>query len=191
MGGAAGLRPQLFVRRRIKSERGRKLTKRLRRHRGDRAVGFQILERDEGIDQAVRGKLRALHMERGNGEAKGPRDLLVVSPRAAERPGELSGVGRCRILLLPGWMRGPAVPHAASAVSYGNGPRDSITVSSREAWRLWVAIQRDLVTVEGRVVEQQEFSLLAPEDEGAALAAAGALLLLGAPPDRLEGQRLL
>ena len=152
---------------------------------------FQILERDEEIDRAVRGKLRALHMERGNGEAKGPRDLLVVSPRAAERPGELFGVGRCRILLLPGWMRGPAVPHAASAVSYGNGPRDSITVSSREAGRLWVAIQRDLVTVEGRVVEQQEFSLLAPEDEGAALAVAGALLLLGAPPDRLEGQRLL
>ena len=88
-------------------------------------------------------------------------------------------------------MRGPAVPHVASAVSYGNGPRDSITVSSREAGRLWVAIQRDLVTVEGRVVEQQEFSLLAPEDEGAALAVAGALLLLGAPPDRLEGQRLL
>ena len=152
---------------------------------GDRAVEFQILERDEGIDQAVRGKLRALHMERGSG------DLLVVSPRAAERPGELSGVGRCRILLLPGWMRGPAVPHAASAVSYGNGPRDSITVSSREAGRLWVAIQRDLVTVEGRVVEQQEFSLLTPGDEGAALAVAGALLLLGAPPDRLEGQRLL
>ena len=152
---------------------------------------FQILERDEGIDRAVRGKLRALHMEWGSGEGAGPRDLLVVSPRVAERPGELFGVGRCRILLLPGWMRGPAVPHAASAVSYGNGPRDSITVSSREAGRLWVAIQRDLVTVEGRVVEQQEFSLLAPGDEGAALAVAGALLLLGAPPDRLEGQRLL
>ena len=54
-----------------------------------------------------------------------------------------------------------------------------------------MAVQRDLVTVEGRVVEHQEFSLLAPEDEGAALAVAGALLLLGAPPDRLEGQRLL
>ena len=76
---------------------------------------------------------------------------------------------------------------AASAVSYGASPRDSLTISSREGGRLWAALQRELVTVDGQVVERQEFPLaLEPgREELPALAVAGALLLLGVPPEDL------
>ena len=72
-------------------------------------------------------------------------------------------------------------------MSYGASPKNSLTVSSREEGRLWAALQRELVTVEGRVVERQEFPipLFPGMGELAALAAAGALLLLGVPPEEL------
>ena len=78
---------------------------------------------------------------------------------------------------------------AASPVSYGAAPRDSLTISSREGDRLWAALQRELVTVDGQVVDRQEFPLrLAPGEEVlSGLAVAGALLLLGVPPEALEG----
>ena len=65
--------------------------------------------------------------------------------------------------------------------------KTSLTISSREGGRLWAALQRELVTVGGQVVERQEFPLtLAPgTKELPALAAAGALLLLGVPPEDL------
>ena len=74
-------------------------------------------------------------------------------------------------------------------MSYGASPRDSLTISSREGDRLWAALQRELVTVGGQVVERQEFPLTLPPGtkELSALAAAGALLLLGVPPEALEG----
>ena len=73
-------------------------------------------------------------------------------------------------------------------MSYGVSPRDSLTISSREGELLWAALQRELVTVDGRVVERQEFPLrLEPgEEELSVLAAAGALLLLGITPEELE-----
>ena len=92
-------------------------------------------------------------------------------------------------MLLPGETGRAALPlRAASAVSYGVSPRDSLTISSREGDLLWAALQRELVTVDGRVVERQEFPLaLEPgEEELSALAAAGALLLLGVPPEELS-----
>jgi hypothetical protein len=51
-----------------------------------------------------------------------------------------------------------------------------------------VALQREVVTVEGLVVERQEFSVpLAPGEAAlSALAVAGALLLLGVPPGELR-----
>ena len=95
----------------------------------------------------------------------------------------------CRTVLLPGDAGGLlAGLRAASAVSYGTSPRDSLTISSRERGRLWAALQRELVTVDGQVVERQEFPLaLEPgREELPALAVAGALLLLGVPPEALE-----
>ena len=142
---------------------------------------FLVLERGEGIRRAVRAGLAAW-----GGGAAGPAGLLVISPRAAG-----SGPLRlppCRAVLLPGEGGGaPGELRAASAVSYGASPKNSLTVSSREGAHLWAALQRELVTVDGQVVERQEFSmpLLPGQGELPSLAVAGALLLLGVPPEEL------
>ena len=96
----------------------------------------------------------------------------------------------CRTVLLPGYAWGlPEGLRAASAVSYGASPKNSLTVSSRRGERLWAALQRELVTVEGRVVERQEFPVpFLSHGELASLAVAGALLLLGVPPEELDLQ---
>ena len=113
--------------------------------------------------------------------------MLVVSPLAARQGLELPAA--CRTILLPGDAGGLLEGlRAASAVSYGDSPRDSLTISSREEGRLWAALQRELVTVDGQVVERQEFPLplSSPTEELSALAVAGALLLLGVPPESLN-----
>ena len=144
---------------------------------------FQVIEDGEGIEGAI---LRALPARAGQERRVSERHpaLLVVSPKAAEQGIPLPR--QCRTVLLPGEMGGAPL-QAASAVSYGVSPRDSLTISSREGELLWAALQRELVTGDGQVVERQEFPLaLEPgEEELAALAAAGALLLLGVPPEKL------
>ena len=146
---------------------------------------FCVVEEDEGIGRAIRQGLRG-RTGRGGVSASHP-TLLVVSPQAARRGLRLPAA--CRTVLLPGdagqLLEGV---RAASAVSYGASPRDSLTISSREGDRLWAALQRELVTVDGQVVERQEFPLEVPQGTRAlsALAIAGALLLLGVPPEELE-----
>ena len=148
---------------------------------------FQVVEAGEGIEGAI---LRDLAARRSGAErhvSTSHPPLLVVSPRAAAQGLELPAA--CRTVLLPGDAGGLlAGLRAASAVSYGTSPRDSLTISSREQGRLWAALQRELVTVDGQVVERQEFPLaLEPgREELPALAVAGALLLLGVPPEALE-----
>lgn len=145
---------------------------------------FRVLEAGEGIEAAI---LRGLSARGGLGGRCTSGDhpaLLVVSPGAAERGSVLPR--QCRTALVPGEI---AVPlRAASAVSYGVSPRDSLTVSSREGERMWIALQREVVTVDGAVVERQELPLtLSPGEEPlTALAAAGALLLLGVPPEEVD-----
>lgn len=145
---------------------------------------FQVLEAGEGIEQAILRRLTARGGLRGRCANGNHPALLVVSPRAAARGVPLPR--QCRTVLLPGGMSGTP-PRAASAVSYGASPRDSLTISSREGNILWAALQRELVTVDGQVVERQEFPLTLEPDEGelSALATAGALLLLGVPPEEL------
>lgn len=108
-------------------------------------------------------------------------DLLVVSPGATGWAGA-AGLS-CRLLLLPGsagvLTRGM---QAEEAVSYGSGAKNTITLSSLEEGRICLAIQRELVTVAGRVVERQE--LVLPYQDGEEnpelfMARTGALLLLG------------
>ena len=145
---------------------------------------FQVIEDGEGIEGAI---LRALPARAGQERRVSERHpaLLVVSPKAAEQGIPLPR--QCRTVLLPGEMGGAPL-QAASAVSYGVSPRDSLTISSREGELLWAALQRELVTVDGQVVERQEFPLALEPGEGelSALAAAGALLLLGVPPEELR-----
>lgn len=147
---------------------------------------FQVLESGEGIEQAILRRLAARGGLRGRCASVSHPALVVVSPRAAA--GQAPLPRQCRTVLLPGEMGArPLSLRAASAVSYGASPRDSLTLSSREGDTLWAALQRELVTVDGRVVERQEFPLrLEPgADELPSLAAAGALLLLGVSPEEL------
>lgn len=152
---------------------------------------FRVVESGEGIEQAIIRKLSAGATGGQSRVSESHPALLVVSPKAAEHGLELPAA--CRTVLLPGDAGGLLDGlRAASAVSYGASPRDSLTISSREGDRLWAALQRELVTVGGQVVERQEFPLaLAPgTGELSALAVAGALLLLGVPPEALGGQIL-
>lgn len=145
---------------------------------------FQVLEAGEGIEAAILRGLADRGGLRGRCASRAHPALLVVSPRAAARG--LDMPRQCRTVLLPGGMGG-VLPQAASAVSYGVSPRDSLTISSREGDVLWAALQREVVTIDGQVIERQEFPLaLEPGgEELSTLAAAGALLLLGVPLEEL------
>ena len=147
---------------------------------------FCVVEAGEGIDRAIRRELERLGPGREAPVSPAHPALLVVSPEAARRGLPLPEA--CRTVLLPGDAGGLLEGvRAASAVSYGASPRDSLTISSRAGGRLWAALQRELVTVDGQVVERQEFPLAPPPGGGdmPALAVAGALLLLGVPPEAL------
>lgn len=148
---------------------------------------FQVLEAGEGIEHTILRGLAAHGGLRGRCASVSHPALLVVSPQAAARRIPLPR--QCRTVLLPGGMKDRSFPlQAASAVSYGASPRDTLTLSSREGDILWAALQRELVTVYGRVVERQEFPLRLDPGAGElpSLAAAGALLLLGVPPEGLS-----
>lgn len=151
-----------------------------------------IWEKNEGIFRHVTRELAArgrsgdvlLSAQHPAELALWPLELLVISPRATG----WAGAERvsCRMVLLPG-SAGPLarVFEVRSAVSYGSSPKDTITVSSMESGRFCVAIQRELVTVRGGVVERQELVLpfvpeLSPLPH---LAAVGTLLLLGVPAE--------
>ena len=148
---------------------------------------FQVIESGEGIEAAI---LRGLSAQGGlAGRLCSDRHpaLLVVSPKAALENRKLPRA--CRTVLIPG--SGGSVLRelrAASAVSYGPSPKDSLTISSREETQMWATLQREVVTLEGRVVERQDFPipLARRGEEMSALATAGALLLLGIPPQELS-----
>ena len=112
--------------------------------------------------------------------------LLVIASGAQLVP-EGSPL-RCGTVLLPGGESGLLqYIQARSAVSYGLSGRDSITLSSRRKGCLWVAVQRELVRLDGTVLERQEMPVSVGQGEDAleVLAVAGALLLLGAEPEEL------
>lgn len=158
-----------------------------------RLVG--VWERGEGLCEALRSDLKKSGAQRpgllrGTHPAElavGTLDLLVVSPRATGWGG--AGSVSCRLVLLPQ----SAAPMARGlrvegAVSYGAGPRNTITLSSLDGKRLCLALQRELVTVDGGIVERQELVLPCPTgqtDPDLLLARAGALLLLGVDPASL------
>ncbi len=106
--------------------------------------------------------------------------LLIIAPDAVGLAG--AGVIRPRLALLPGdsvalaqWVR------AASAVSYGLGRRNTLTLSSLEGGSVSAALQRELITLSGRRVERQEWVLpydRAQESPEEFLCLIGALLLL-------------
>ena len=156
-----------------------------------RRVG--VWERGEGLCEAVKEDLEHSGLERPAlfcgchpAELAGESlDLLVVSPGATGWAGAASVT--CRLLLLPG-SAGPLARgmQVEGAVSYGAGPKNTITLSSLEGDKICLAIQRELVTVEGGVVERQELVLPYPagrENPDLFMARVGTLLLLGGDPD--------
>lgn len=152
-----------------------------------RRVG--VWERGEGLCDRLKEDLKRsgaegvlLHCGRHPAElAMEQLDLLVVSPMAAGWAG--AGKVCCRLVLLPG----SAAPMARGlrvegAVSYGSGAKNTITLSSLEESTICLAIQRELVTVEGGVVERQELVLPytgGEESPELFMARMGARLLLG------------
>ena len=87
------------------------------------------------------------------------------------------------------WPPGRGGIPAAWVVSYGLTRRDTLTFSSLAQDTLCLALQRELVTLGGVCREPQEIPL-APQgraDPWPCWPGRGPLLLLGAPPERLQG----
>ena len=159
-----------------------------------RRVG--VWEHGEGLWETLCGDLKAgglarpaIFRGRHPAELAGKSlDLLVVSPGATGWAGAGSVI--CRLLLLPG-SAGPLIRgmKVEGAVSYGSGTRNTITLSSLEGDQICLAVQRELVTVEGGIVERQELVLPYPagqENPELFMARVGALLLLGGDTDLLQ-----
>ena len=107
----------------------------------------------------------------------GPADRLLV-PRGAETDAE----ARCRLTV------GHAAPGEGEAVTCGLGSREDLSLSSIREDGAMLSLRRDLRALDGSLLEAQEIPVSldrgrAPEPE-ALLAAAGAMLLLGADPSR-------
>lgn len=107
----------------------------------------------------------------------GRADLLIV-PRGAAAEGE----ARCRL----------TVGFPGGDVCCGLGPGNTLTLSSIREDGAMLSLERELRTLGGRLLEMQEIPVTLeraaePEPE-ALLAAAGAMLLLGA--DTAQGLRL-
>lgn len=107
--------------------------------------------------------------------------LLIIAPAATGLAG--AGVIRPKAALLPGGS--PVLARqvkAASAVSYGLGRQNTLTLSSLEGGSVCLALRRELTTLEGRLLEPQEWVLpfdrevFSPEEF---LCLTGALLLCG------------
>ena len=116
-------------------------------------------------------------------------DLFLVTsaigePAERERPRDL----RCRVLLAPsdGQRETLEIP-SQWVMSYGFAVRDSLTVSSLEPDQAVLALQRELVTLDGAVLERQELPLPIPPGIGAqgVMALYGSLLALGVAPEAL------
>jgi hypothetical protein len=103
-------------------------------------------------------------------------DLLVVSPGFVRAGGIPDG--RAEILLLPGFTETCRV-RSRCAVTYGLSGRDTLTLSSLAPRRRVLALQREILTVSGLILERQEVTVRDSMEPEALLAVYGALLLLG------------
>ena len=143
-------------------------------------AGFAVLERGEQLAQRLVARFGpAVGADQKPG-------LLVVAPGMELTVEE--GTLECGTVLLPGSVGCQlGAVRAKSAVSYGLSGRDTITLSSREGEQVWLAVQRELVRLDGTVLDRQEMAVRAPADMDAMqmLALVGALLLMGVEPGEL------
>lgn len=95
---------------------------------------------------------------------------------------------KCRILLIPDTAA--ALLHlyeSECVVSYGLSDKSTLTLSSITDDETVISIQRELPTIDGELLEQQEIALKRPENLPVEnfLAAAGALLIAGVSAEKL------
>lgn len=105
-------------------------------------------------------------------------DLLII-PRGAYPGGETAG---CTLLAGGQDIGGENTVHC------GLSELDELTLSSIGRTGAMLSLQKDITTLGGKLLERQEIPvrLASPAEPEAVLAAAGAMLLLGADTDRLE-----
>lgn len=147
---------------------------------------FQVLEQDEGIEQAILKGLACRPCTPPVWTNDSP--ALVVFSMQGIRQLQKYPMS-CKAALLPSAAGDHlASVRAASAVSYGLSARDTLTISSRVGDKLMLALQREVVTVQGTAVEQQEFAVHCPPQfpQLSLLAVVGGLILLGAEPISFE-----
>lgn len=106
-----------------------------------------------------------------------PAKMLLILPEHGELP---KGAFQTAVV--------PPTAHvtAKQIVSYGLGSQNTITLSSRNDDGCMLALQRDIVTLSGALLERQEIPLPPLTHPENALAASGALLITGCPPERLS-----
>lgn len=160
-------------------------------------VTLSIAEQNDTITTLIQTALQKKGICFGHNRLSGSHDYTFLSPETTDS---------CDILL----MHDPKIaPHAhadyitllntdqtthllnkqALLVTYGFNPRASVTVSSLRSeasqTEMFCCIQRTLITLKGRLIEPQEFSLMLPTssvDPLAALAFTALGLILSLTP---------
>jgi hypothetical protein len=108
-------------------------------------------------------------------------DILVLSADDAKYRHDQNAHISCGILLMPGDTVAcdTDVFDAECIVTYGMSPKNTITLSSISEDTCVLALQRELVTTKGDVLERQEIKVKGGLRPDSLLAVAGTLLILG------------
>ncbi len=113
-------------------------------------------------------------------------DVLVLSEDADIVHGERKARVSCTILLLPGDRVASGTEScdtdifdAECIVTYGMSPKNTITLSSINEETCVLALQRELITTGGDVLERQEIKVKGGMRPNSLLAVVGTLLILG------------
>ena len=115
--------------------------------------------------------------------------MIIIPPRWEEADYGAGNRKKCRILLIPDTAaKLLQFYEAESVVSYGLSEKSTITPSSISDEETVVSIQRELPTVDGELLEQQEIALRRPANLAIEkfLALVGALLITGVKPEELD-----
>lgn len=140
-------------------------------------ISVCVLEREgEGLAKSLRTRVSRFGA-RVTPLTKNPCDIIVISPGAAgiepEEP------VKCRLLLTPEKARAEFA-EAGCVVTYGMSGRSTLTISSIQDREDMIAVQREVPTVSGRIIERQEISVRGGGEPERLLALEGTMLLLGA-----------
>ena len=135
----------------------------------------------EKLDELISSVLARQDFDRGvliGRYSGGKADIVAVSQNAAAKD------VRCAILIAPSNFC--AGVEADSVITYGLGGKDTVTVSSIGESKCMIAIRRDVITLFGGVIEEQEL----PVDVGGGeveelMAAVGVLTALGIEPKNI------